>query len=77
MKIHIKPKFIIDEKGNRTSVILPINDFNKLLEELDENHTALLYDKAKEEKLTFRPLGDVLKQVQAKRNKRRVSGSDQ
>lgn len=46
-------------------------------EELDENHTAVLYDKAKDEKLTFRPLNDVLKEVQAKRSKRRVSGSDQ
>ncbi|MBD2751496.1 hypothetical protein [Spirosoma validum] len=73
----MKPQFITDEKGNRTGVILPINDFNKLLEELDENHTAHLYDKAKEEKLTFRPLNDVLKEVEAKRTKRRVSGSDQ
>lgn len=73
----MKPQFITDEKGNRTSVILPINEFNKLLEELDENHTAVLYDKAKDEKLTFRPLNDVLKEVQAKRSKRRVSGSDQ
>lgn len=73
----MKLQFITDEKGNRTGVILPINDFNKLVAELDENHTALLYDKAKDEKLTFRPLNDVLKEVEAKRNKRRVSDSDQ
>lgn len=73
----MKPQFITDEKGNRTGVILPISEFNKLMEELDEHHTALLYDRAKDEKLTFRPLNDVLKEVQAKRSKRRVSGSDQ
>lgn len=68
----MKPQFIIDEKGNRTGVILPIKDFNKILEELDENHTTRMYDKAKEEKLWFRPLNDVLEEVQAKRTKRRV-----
>ena len=73
----MKPQFITDEKGNRTGVILPINDLNKLLDELDENRTTRLYDEAKNEKLTFRLLNDVLKEVQVKRNKRRVSGSNQ
>lgn len=68
----MKPQFIIDEKGNRTGIILPIKDFDKILEELDENHTARLYDEAKKDKLTFRPLNDVLEEVQAKRAKRRV-----
>lgn len=73
----MKPQFITDEKGNRTGVILPIDEFNKLLEELDENHTALLYDRAKSDKLTFRPFKDVLNEIQIKRNKRRVPSSDQ
>ena len=63
----MKPQFIVDEKGNRTGVILPIGDFNKLIEELDENHTIRLYDRAKADKLTFRPLNDALKEIQAKR----------
>lgn len=72
----MKPQFIIDEKGNRTGVILPINDFNKLLDELDEAQTVRLYDKAKEERLTFRPFNDALNDIQAKREKRRVSSPD-
>lgn len=72
----MKPQFVTDDKGNRTAVILPISDFNKLLDELDDSHTTRLYDKAKEEKLTFRPLSDVLNEIQAKRNKQRVSGSN-
>lgn len=72
----MKPQFITNEKGNRTGVILPINDFNKLLEGLDESYTTRLYDKAKDEKLTFRLLNDVLEEVQTKRTKRRVSGSN-
>ena len=72
----MKPQFIIDEKGNRTGVILSINDFDKIVDELDEHHTIRMYDKAKDEKLTFRPLNDALKEIQAKRNKRRVSSSN-
>lgn len=73
----MKPQFITDEEGNRTAVILPINDFNKLLDELDEQDTVRMYDKAKAEKLTFRPLNDALTDIQAKRQKHRVSGSGQ
>ena len=68
----MKPQFIINEKGNRTGVILSIKDFDRILDELDESHTIRMYDKAKEDKLTFRPLNDVLKEVQVKRAKRHV-----
>ncbi len=74
--MQIKPQFVTDDKGNRTAVILPISEFNRLLDELDETHTTRLYDKAKKEKLTFRPLSEVLNEVQAKRKKQRVSGSN-
>jgi hypothetical protein len=32
----MSPKFIIDEFGNKTEVILSINDFNELIEELED-----------------------------------------
>ncbi|MBO0932822.1 hypothetical protein [Fibrella aquatilis] len=70
----MKPQFITDDKGNRTAVILPITDYNKLLDELDEQDTVRMYAKAKEEKLTFRPLSEALADIDAKRQKRRVSG---
>ena len=63
----MKPQFIIDEKGNWTGVVLPIKEFDKLLEELGENHTSCMCDKAKKEKLRFRPLNEVLKEAQAER----------
>ena len=54
----MKPQFITDDKGNRTAVILPITDYNKLLDELDEQVTVRMYAKAKATKLTFKPLDD-------------------
>jgi hypothetical protein len=56
----MKPQFITDEQGNRTGVILSINEYNKLMDELDEAHTIRLYDSAKAEKLTFQPLEKAL-----------------
>jgi len=32
----LKPRFITDEKGNRVEVILPINVFNALIEDLQD-----------------------------------------
>ena len=31
-----KPKFIIDEKGNKVSVILSIKEYNELLEDIHD-----------------------------------------
>jgi len=43
----IKEQFVVDEKGNRTSVILDIKDYRKLLEELEELESIRAYDVAK------------------------------
>lgn len=72
----MKPKFITDEQGNRTGVILSIKDYNRLMDELDEVHTIKLYDAAKAEKLTFQPLDQALARVDAKRAKKGVSSSN-
>lgn len=43
------PKFITDKKGKRISVILPIEEYERILEELDEQEDIRLYDEAKKE----------------------------
>ncbi|MBC8156175.1 MAG: hypothetical protein H7Z72_25085 [Bacteroidetes bacterium] len=73
----MKPQFITDAAGRKTGVILSIKDYDRLMDELDEAHTIRLYDKAKAEKLTFRPLNDAFDTIDNRRNKRRVSNSDQ
>lgn len=73
----MKPQFIIDDKGNRTAVILPITEYNRMLDELDEQDTIRMYTEAKAEKLTFRPLNEAIADIDAKRQQRRVSGKAQ
>ncbi len=43
----VKAHYVIDEKGNRISVLLDINDFNRILEELEELDAIRAYDEAK------------------------------
>ncbi len=68
----IKPQFITDDAGRRTGVILSIAEFNQLIDELDETNTVQLYDQAKAENLTFRPLADALKDIRDKRANRHL-----
>ncbi|OGG43313.1 MAG: hypothetical protein A3F84_21500 [Candidatus Handelsmanbacteria bacterium RIFCSPLOWO2_12_FULL_64_10] len=43
----MKERYIIDESGNRVSVVLDISDYCKLLEELEELESIRAYDAAK------------------------------
>jgi len=43
----VNPKFITDVHGNKVSVILPLEEFNALIEELEDLEDIRLYDEAK------------------------------
>lgn len=45
--ITLKERFIVDESGNRVGVLLDIEDYRKLLEELEELESIRAYDAAK------------------------------
>ena len=65
MTLH--PKYIIDESGNKNSVVLPIKEYDKLLEELEELEDIRLYDEAKKTDDGFRVnFNDYLKKRKSK-----------
>jgi hypothetical protein len=43
----LKERFIVDENGKRIGVILDIEDYHRLLEELEELEAIRAYDAAK------------------------------
>jgi hypothetical protein len=43
----IKENYIVDDKGNKTGVILSIRDYENLLAELEELEEIKAYDQAK------------------------------
>jgi hypothetical protein len=62
----MKTQFITDSKGNKTAVILPIKEYQKILEELEEAQCIKAYDKIKAGKPEFLPAEDVFKAVEGK-----------
>lgn len=42
-----KERYVVDDQGNRVSVVLDITDYHKLLEELEELESIRAYDTAK------------------------------
>lgn len=46
------PRYIIDKKGNKISVVIPFSQYKRMIEDLEEFEDIRLYDivKAKKEK---------------------------
>ena len=69
MKAALSEPEIITRKGKPVSVILPIKDYNALLERLEDAEDVACMRKARTGPLSFRPFGDYL----AERRKSRIS----
>ena len=63
----LNPHFITDEKGKKISVVLPINDFKAIMDELEELEDIKLYDEAKESNEPFVLMDEAFKMIEAKR----------
>ena len=64
----IHPQYIKDANGNKSLVILPAEEFDSMMEQLDELEDIRLYDEAKAEDDGERlPMEDVFKDIEAKR----------
>jgi len=67
----LNESFVVHAKGKKVSVLLPIKDYQKLLEELEELEDIKAYDKATNRKQEFIPLDKALKQIEATRKKKK------
>ena len=63
--LSIKPQYITDAQGNKISVVLPIKDFNLLIEELEDLYDQRLYDEAKADNEPSIPLEEAFKMLDA------------
>ena len=64
------PQYITDNKGNKLSVVLPIKEYKKILEDLEELDDIRLYDEAMAGKETSIPVDKAFKLIEAKRKKK-------
>ncbi|PSQ53740.1 MAG: hypothetical protein BRD28_03550 [Bacteroidetes bacterium QH_10_64_37] len=56
MSVFPSPRYLTDEQGNRTAVVLDIEDYETVLDELEELEAIRAYDEAKasdSERITF------------------------
>jgi hypothetical protein len=64
----MKAQYITDTQGNKLSVILPIRDYEKIMEELEELEDIKAYDKAKARKSDPVPFDQAVKELKQLRN---------
>ncbi len=63
----IHPNYITDKTGKKISVVIPIKDFEAIMEELEELNDIKLYDEAKKSNEPSIPIDDAFKMIEAKR----------
>lgn len=59
------PQFITDNSGKKLAVVLPMKEYNRMLEDLEELEDVKAYDKAMNGKQEFIPLDKALKEIEA------------
>ena len=64
----MKEQYITDTKGRKVSVILPIRDYRKLLEKLEELEDLKAFDIAVSGNEQAIPAEQVFAEIEAKRN---------
>ena len=60
-------QFISDEKGNKIAVILPIKEYKRICEELEELESIKAYDAAKASKDEIIPFEQAIKEIEESR----------
>jgi hypothetical protein len=68
MKSH--PQYITNEKGKKVAVILPIQEYYKITEDLEMLEDIKLYDAAKKSKEPSIPIEIAFKRIEAKRKRK-------
>ena len=66
----MRTQFITDDNGKKLAVILPIKDYNEMIENLEELEDIKLYDKAKKDKDDALPIDEAFKLIEQERKKK-------
>ena len=64
----MKTQFITDEQGKKVAVILPIKEYDKMMEDLEELDDIKRYDAAKKGELEFIDAEQAFREIEEKRN---------
>ncbi|MCK9451996.1 MAG: hypothetical protein M0Q90_09920 [Bacteroidales bacterium] len=64
-------QFVTDNDGNKLAVILPIKEYNKMVEDLEELDDIKRYDAAKKGEQEFIVAEEAFKEIEEKREGKR------
>lgn len=67
----MKPQFVTDDHGKKLAVILPIKDYNKMVDDLEELEDIKLFDLAKKGKQEFVDATVAFEEIEKKRARRK------
>ena len=67
----LNESFVVDANGKKVSVLLPIKDYKRLIDELEELEDIKAYDNATNRKQEFIPLDKALTEIETARKKKK------
>lgn len=70
----MRTQYITDNVGKKVAIILPIKDYQKMIEELEELDDIRLFDEAKKNKSKGILMEEAFKQLTTKRKKHALQG---
>lgn len=73
--VAIKQQFIKDKQGQSIAILMPIDQYNKMLEQLEEIDDIKAYDAAKAKDDEIIPFDQAINEIEAKCNDHRVQKS--
>ena len=63
----MRTQFVTDNNGHKLAIILPIKEYNKIIDELEELEDIKLYDKAKASSEPSIPIDEAFKLINKER----------
>ena len=66
----ISGQIVLDKKGNAVAVQIPINQYKKMMEQLEELEDIKSFDKAVKRKHTFVPFKESVERLKAQRKRK-------
>jgi PHD/YefM family antitoxin component YafN of YafNO toxin-antitoxin module len=65
MAVDLKERFVVDDSGNRVAVLIDIEEYQKVLEALEELEAITAYDEAKSSNNEIIPFEQATRKIKA------------
>lgn len=67
MTVDLKERYVVDETGNRVAVLIDIEEYQKVLEALEELQSINAYDEAKASDDEVIPFDQAIQEIESQR----------